>query len=272
MKKKFAVIFAGTVLSAALALSACGGNGTKIVDVQGQVPALQEVVMGTSDVAFVDYTLAASQCGKGNFSELQIVEGIELSKEEFAVGIRKEDTALKEGINAALVALFQEGKAEELRVQFGKVSIALCNLSDKTAGTIDATIGTGKTLKVGVTDYAPMDFEENGKWTGFDAEMARLVATRLGYEDAEFIEIDWNQKITELKSKKVDVLWNGMTVTEELAQELSFSYSYATNYQVAVIKKSNANKYTSLESMKGAKIVVEGGSAGETEAKKYFGN
>lgn len=126
-------------------------------------------------------------------------------------------------------------------------------------------------LVIGVTDYAPYDYQdENGKWIGFDADMARLVGEELGVE-TEFVEISWDAKITELKSKKIDLIWNGMTVTDELKAEMDFSYSYAKNSQVAVIKKSNAQKYTNLESIKGAKVVAEGGSAGETAAVENFG-
>ena len=126
-------------------------------------------------------------------------------------------------------------------------------------------------LVIGVTDYAPFDYQDdNGKWIGFDADMARLVGEELGVE-TEFVEISWEAKITELKSKKIDLIWNGMTVTDELKEKMDFSYSYAKNSQVAVIKKSNAQKYTSLETIKGAKVVAEGGSAGETAAIDNFG-
>lgn len=127
------------------------------------------------------------------------------------------------------------------------------------------------TLIVGVTDYPPMDFQETegGDWVGFDADMAKLLGKELGVK-VEFVEIDWEQKITELKSKKIDVIWNGMTISDTLAKSMDFSYSYATNSQVAVIKTSNAGTFTTLDSMKGAKIAVESNSAGELVAKENF--
>ena len=126
-------------------------------------------------------------------------------------------------------------------------------------------------LVVGVTDFAPMDYQENGVWTGFDAELARLIGKDLGVE-VEFVEIDWDQKITELKSKKIDVIWNGMTVTEELGKSMDFSYSYAQNYQVIVTKSANVSKFSTVDKIKaeGATIAVEGGSVGEDVANEYF--
>lgn len=128
------------------------------------------------------------------------------------------------------------------------------------------------TLVVGVTDYEPMDFQTaDGTWTGFDAELARLIGQDLGVK-VEFVEIDWEQKITELKSKKIDVIWNGMTVTEKLGKSMDFSYSYAQNYQVVVAKTANLEKYSTVQKMidAGATVAVESGSAGEGVAKDNF--
>lgn len=128
------------------------------------------------------------------------------------------------------------------------------------------------TLIVGVTDYEPMDYQDaSGKWIGFDADVARAVGEKLGVK-VEFVEIDWDEKIVELKSKKIDVIWNGMTVTEELGKEMDFSYSYAKNSQVIVTKSANLEKYstTAKVTSENAKIAVEGGSAGETVAKDTF--
>ena len=70
-------------------------------------------------------------------------------------------------------------------------------------------------LIVGITDFAPMDFQVNGEWTGFDAEVGRKIAEDLGVE-IEFVEIDWDSKIFELNNKSVDCIWNGMTLTDEV--------------------------------------------------------
>ena len=89
-------------------------------------------------------------------------------------------------------------------------------------------------LVVGITEYPPMDFkDENGNWIGFDADMARLAAEELGVE-VEFVVIEWKKKTTELQSKNIDLIWNGMTATDELDEALDFSVSYAENKQVSL--------------------------------------
>ena len=91
------------------------------------------------------------------------------------------------------------------------------------------------TLIVGITDFAPMDYkDESGEWIGFDADMARKVAEKLGVE-AQFVEIDWDNKIMELDSKNIDVVWNGMTLTSEVKEAMECTNAYCNNAQVIVV-------------------------------------
>ena len=110
------------------------------------------------------------------------------------------------------------------------------------------------TMVIGITEYAPMNFKaEDGSWTGFDTEFAEAVCEKLGVKAEFFVLSDWDQKVNELNSKAIDVVWNGMTITDP----------YVVNAQVIVCKAENAEKYTSLDAIKDAKIAVETGSAGE---------
>ena len=119
------------------------------------------------------------------------------------------------------------------------------------------------TLIVGITDYAPMDYkDENGEWTGFDAEFARLVAEKLGV-DVEFIEINWDNKFFELETKNIDCIWNGMTITEEVNLNTNCSDAYVINAQVVVMKADKVASYPDADSLKDVLFAVEKGSAGE---------
>ena len=91
------------------------------------------------------------------------------------------------------------------------------------------------TLVVGITDFEPMDYkDDSGEWVGFDADMAKMVAESLGV-DVEFVEIDWDNKIMELKSKNIDVVWNGMTLTDEVKNSMECTNAYCKNAQVVVV-------------------------------------
>ena len=102
------------------------------------------------------------------------------------------------------------------------------------------------TMIVGITDYAPMDYkDENGEWTGFDAEFAREVAKLMGVE-IEFIEIDWDNKFPELESKSIDCIWNGMTITDEVKLNTECSKAYVKNEQVVVMNADKVENYKDI--------------------------
>ena len=129
------------------------------------------------------------------------------------------------------------------------------------------------TMVVGITDFAPMDYrDDNGEWTGFDAELARLVASQLGLE-CEFIEIDWDNKILELESKSIDCVWNGMTLTDEVLNAMECTDPYLVNAQVVVMKSDKVADYADVDAMKDLAVAVESGSAGdETATNNGFTN
>lgn len=122
-------------------------------------------------------------------------------------------------------------------------------------------------LVVGITDFAPMDYKEDGsdEWIGFDADMAKAFAESIGVE-AEFLEINWNNKVMELDGKGVDAVWNGMTLTDEVKTSMNCSNPYATNAQVVVVPSDKADAAKDLDSVKELSFAVEAGSAGAAAA------
>lgn len=122
------------------------------------------------------------------------------------------------------------------------------------------------TLAVGITDFAPMDYHDGEDWTGFDADLARAFAERIGVT-LEFVEIDWDQKTELLEKGSIDCIWNGMTMTEELQEAISCSEPYLSNAQVVVLRSSEMGKYSTAESCQHLLFAVEAGSTGESLLK-----
>lgn len=123
-------------------------------------------------------------------------------------------------------------------------------------------------LVVGITDFAPMDYkDENGEWIGFDADLGKAVAEKLGV-DIEFVEVDWDNKFLELETKSIDCIWNGMTITDEVTQNSDVTKAYAMNQQIVVMSADKAADYTTVESLKDLKFAVENGSAGQDAAEE----
>ena len=149
------------------------------------------------------------------------------------------------------------------------LSLAACGAKEEApaketpgAGDVAYVKDNGK-LIVGITDFAPMDYKEEGseEWIGFDADMAKAFAESLGV-DVEFVEINWDNKAMELETKAIDVVWNGMTLTEEVMKLMGTSEPYCNNGQVVVVKADVADQYQSEESLKDLSFAVENGSAG----------
>lgn len=143
--------------------------------------------------------------------------------------------------------------------------------TDDTASTTEESdfqyIQNKGTLIVGITNFAPMDYpDENGDWIGFDADMAKAFAEEMGV-DVEFIEINWDNKISELESKAIDAVWNGMTLTDEVTSSMSCSDPYCVNAQVVVVPSDVADQYQDADSLKDLNFAVESGSAGEEMAQ-----
>lgn len=121
------------------------------------------------------------------------------------------------------------------------------------------------TLIVGITNFEPMDYkDESGEWVGFDADMAKAFAESLGVE-AEFVEIDWDNKILELDARSIDCVWNGMTLTDEVTSSMECTNAYLNNAQVVVVPSDAADQYQDVDSLSGLSFAVEAGSAGEEQ-------
>lgn len=123
------------------------------------------------------------------------------------------------------------------------------------------------TLVVGITEFEPMDYQNaDGEWIGFDADMAKAFADSLGVT-AEFQIIDWDNKVFELEGKTIDVVWNGMTLTDEVKSAMECSNAYCNNAQVVIVPADKAADYQDAESVKGLSFAVEAGSAGKAEVE-----
>jgi len=125
-----------------------------------------------------------------------------------------------------------------------------------------STIQSSGKLVIGITEYEPMNYyDASGKLIGFDTEFAEAACAKLGLTP-EFVVIDWDTKELELSSKKIDCIWNGLTVNEERKANMDFSTSYLKNQQVVVVLSSDVAKYADVASFAGLTVVAEAGSAG----------
>ena len=274
MKKRILGIIAVMAVAAISVVTLVGCS--PYVGLTTQAMALQEVYTGRSDVAVIDsimgnYTIVNNESYKDSLS---IIEGIEMPGEEYGIAFNK-NSVLEKKVNFALSELGVNGKITEIATKYGlqneTIPVVVEDVPTLTAEELaewDSYVTDG--VVVGVTFFAPIAFKDTeGELIGYDIDLAKAVFAQMGVE-VKFQEITWAQKITEMKSGKIDVIWNGMTVTEEIKEALSVSKPYLKNTQMAIVKKENLATFSTTESWKEATIACEKGSAGERFVKTLF--
>ena len=108
--------------------------------------------------------------------------------------------------------------------------------------------------------FVPMGFEEkNGKYAGFDIDLAQAVSEKLGIQ-VNFQPIDWDMKETELQNGTIDAIWNGYSATDERREKVAFTIPYMENQQVLVSKKSQ--NIQSIKDMNNKVLGAQAGSSG----------
>ena len=114
------------------------------------------------------------------------------------------------------------------------ISLVGCGSKEKT-NTMDKD-----TLVLGFDDtFVPMGFKgDDGKYTGFDIELAEEISKKIG-KKIEYQPIDWTMKESELKNGNIDFIWNGFSITEERKKELDFTKAYLKNKQIIITLKGS---------------------------------
>ena len=140
------------------------------------------------------------------------------------------------------------------------LSVFMCSVEkeDKKAGK--STDGVPKKIVIGLDDsFVPMGFkDEKGEIVGFDIDLAKAVAQKLGSE-VEFKPINWDSKILDLNGGNIDLIWNGLTITE-------MTKPYFTSHQLIVVKAGSS--INTKADLTGKNIGSQTESSGEEAVKK----
>ena len=144
-----------------------------------------------------------------------------------------------------------------------------------SGAAVAGTISDGQ-LVIGLDDqFPPMGFrDDNNDLVGFDIDLAKAVCEKLGLE-AVPTPIDWTTKELELDGGRVDVLWNGLTITPERQETMLMSPAYIANAQVIVVRSDSgittladlAGKVVGLQETSSADEAYASCSAAGTEAE-----
>ncbi|MEL7609954.1 MAG: amino acid ABC transporter substrate-binding protein [Bacillota bacterium] len=127
-----------------------------------------------------------------------------------------------------------------------------------------ADIKAKGTLVLGMDDaFPPMGFrdEKTNELTGFDLDVATEACKRMGVTLVP-TPIDWTQKILELDSGNIDVIWNGFSIDAERLEKTAMTFPYMKNRQILVVLADSP--YQTLADLAGKKLSLQADSTAET--------
>lgn len=257
--------------------------GKELVGVTSQLDALNGLKKGDADIAVIDSVMAGYYMNQTEeFKDYQVLENVVFAEEQYGIAAKKGNEALMSKINEAMIALV-DTDYKTVAGKYGLTTELLVKADTQNpyASATDNSwndVVADKELIIGYTLFAPIAYKDgdgaDAKLVGFDIELAEAVVKYLNttYETevkVTFMVIDWDSKEALLENGTIDLVWNGMTITDEREAAMTISVPYLANKQVAIIAKADAETYNAanydafVEKAIDAIVTVEKGSAGE---------
>lgn len=152
--------------------------------------------------------------------------------EEYAIAVSKDRPELTEAFNTAI---------EELKAD-GTLDAILDKYINKTEGAEGYVSPEGTEYPNGTlvmatnAAFEPYEYIENGAVIGIDAEFAKALCDKLGY-DLQIEDMEFDSIIAAVQTGKADFGMAGMTVTDERLQQIDFTDSYCTGVQSIIVRK-----------------------------------
>ena len=192
--------------------------------------AVQALKQGKIDCVIIDAQPAQAFVEKND--DLTILEE-DFAIEDYAICISKDKTDLKEAMNGALNELKEDGTLDQIVANY---------IGDDTKGTCpyespaDVDYSNGKLVMATNAAFEPYEFYEGEEVVGIDADIAKAICDKLGYE-LQIDDMEFDAIISAVQSGKADFGAAGMTVTEDRLTSIDFTDSYATSTQVVIVRK-----------------------------------
>lgn len=192
--------------------------------------AVMALKQGKIDCVIIDEQPAKAFVEKND--DLTILEE-DFALEEYAIAISKDNTELKDKINAALKELKEEGTVDSIISNYigddtkGKTPYESPEDVDRSNGTL--VMATNAT-------FPPYEYYEAEEVVGIDADLAQAICDKLGME-LQIDDIEFDSIITAIQAGKADIGIAGMTVTEDRLKNVDFTDTYTSAKQVIIVRK-----------------------------------
>lgn len=126
-----------------------------------------------------------------------------------------------------------------------------------------------KVLQVGTeATFAPFEFMDKGKVSGFDVDLLNAAAEEAGYE-VNIENTGWDAMFAGLQSKQLDIGMAGVTINDERKKSYDFSVPYFESTSMIAFKEGT--KIKNAEDLKGKKVGVQNGTTGQFAAEAVVG-
>ena len=190
---------------------------------------LAVAVVAVSFAACSDSTDDASNTNGGADTQAVKVIDINLSDEEYAFGVDKNQPELMEEANALIAEIKADGTLDEI-----------CNRyfgGGTPVGVTSAALDTSKDQLVVATnaEFEPFEYKSGDTFYGIDMEIAQLLADRLGKE-LVIQDMNFDAVVLSVQQQQCDIAMAGLTVSEERAQQVDFTESYYEASQKLIVR------------------------------------
>lgn len=259
MKRLLAV---GLMMVMMVSFAACGKKETKVIasveDLKGAKIGVQAGTTGEIYAADEFGDDAVSRFDKGAEAVLALKQGkvdaviiddqpaqvfVEQNKglkileeeyvlEDYAICVSKDNTELKEEINAAIAQLKEDGTFQAI------VDYYIGNTEGSTRYVAKDVAREGKLIMATNAEFPPYEYREGDGFAGVDVDMAQAIADILGKE-LEISDMKFDSIIASVQNGKADIGVAGMTITEDRLLTIDFTDSYYTGRQVVIVKDNN---------------------------------
>lgn len=177
-------------------------------------------------------TLSLASCNKAKKDELKVMKTISLTAEDYAFAINKENTELKDDVNAIIADMKKDGSLETLINSYFN-GTATFTYENKTSAPAE-----GDFVMATNAYFPPFEYYEGSKFAGVDVELASIIANELG--KTLFVkDMDFDSIIPSVQNKESDIGMAGMTVTDKRLEQVDFAESYYSSAQVITVQKGD---------------------------------
>ena len=192
--------------------------------------AVQALLTNKIDAVCIDDQVAKNFVA-ANPDELTMLDTA-FAEESYAIAVSKDNPDLTEALNGAIAELKEDGTLDAILDKYiAKVEGAEGYISPEGTEYPNGTL----VMATNAT-FDPYEYIENGEIVGIDAEFAKALCDKLGY-DLHIEDMEFDSIIAAVNSGKADFGMAGMTVTPERQQEIDFTDTYCTAAQSIIVLK-----------------------------------